>query len=318
LKTTKRLPLRSRTISVSKDSAKRLRDLGDARLEIDDALAAIAPVTPLATAAPIAGTSPRFRALTFAAAALGVVAIALLAWQFFSGRNAARPQPVLNRLTFDPGLQTGASISPDGQFVVYSSNKAGNFDLYVQPIGAGNPIQITTDPAHDWQPDFSASGDIVFRSERGNGGLFVVPQSGGHTTKISSFGSMPRWSKDGSHVLFRNERAGLSKVWIVPNEGGAAVEFDLGTLSSTANAFGWHPDGRRVMLLAGQGAPAFRISLMIIDPTAMKVLRSEINDGVQAAFNESQLCQSDLELGPGQSSPLLHRPDAGRGQRLDD
>jgi hypothetical protein len=43
---------------------------------------------------------------------------------------------------------------------------------------------------------------LVFRSERDGGGLFVVPALGGSERKLCGFGYRPRWSPDGSQVLF--------------------------------------------------------------------------------------------------------------------
>ena len=42
----------------------------------------------------------------------------------------------------------------------------------------------------------------MFRSERGSGGLFLVPAFGGAERQLTSFGSHPMWSADGSEILF--------------------------------------------------------------------------------------------------------------------
>ena len=106
-------------------------------------------------------------------------------------------------MTFDAGLQSEPAWSPDGRFIAYSSDKSGNFDIWVQPVGGGDAVQVTKSPAHDWQPDWSPDGNqIVFRSEREGGGLFVVPALGGRERKVSPFGYRPRWSPDGTKILF--------------------------------------------------------------------------------------------------------------------
>jgi Tol biopolymer transport system component len=47
----------------------------------------------------------------------------------------------------------------------------------VQQISGGNSVQITKGPRQNWQPDWSPDGKyIAYRSENGNGGLFVVPR----------------------------------------------------------------------------------------------------------------------------------------------
>ena len=109
----------------------------------------------------------------------------------------------LLRLTFDSGLQREPTWAPDGRMFAYSSNRSGNFEIWVQSVEGGNPVPIANDPATDWQPDWSPNGSqIVFRSERGGGGLFVVPALGGVSRKISSFGYRPCWSPDGKQILF--------------------------------------------------------------------------------------------------------------------
>ena len=47
---------------------------------------------------------------------------------------AAPVERTLTRLTFGSGLQTDVTFSPDGRFIAYASDRAGNFDIWVQPV----------------------------------------------------------------------------------------------------------------------------------------------------------------------------------------
>ena len=129
------------------------------------------------------------------------------AFSFTSVCKSCMPvQRSLTRLTFDDGLQIGATWSPDGRFIAYSSDRGGKFDIWVQQVSGGDPVQITKGPGHNWQPDWSPDGKyIAYRSEDGNGGLFIVPALGGEglERKIASFGYYPIWSPDSSELLFR-------------------------------------------------------------------------------------------------------------------
>src|SRR5215469_15197146 len=62
-------------------------------------------------------------------------------------------QRSLTRLTFDDGLQIGATWSPDGRFLAYSSDRGGKFDIWVQQVSGGEPVQATKGPGDKWQPD---------------------------------------------------------------------------------------------------------------------------------------------------------------------
>ncbi len=166
------------------------------------------------------------------------------------------PQRLLTRLTFDEGLQIGATWSPDSRFVAYSSNRGGKFDIWVQQVSGGDPVRITKEPGQNWQPDWSPDGKyITYRSEAGEGGLFIVPALGGSgmERKIASFGYYPRWSPDSSQILFQTNQFGwLNHLYVVNLEGGPPREV-LTQLAAnrhvTAMSAAWHPDGKRVSAL---------------------------------------------------------------------
>jgi WD40 repeat protein len=123
------------------------------------------------------------------------------------------PQRVLTRLTFDEGLQFGATWSPDGRFIAYSSTRGGKFDIWVQQVSGGDPVRITKGLRHNWQPNWSPDGKyIAYRTEDGEGGLFVIPALGGAglERRIASFGYYPRWSPDGSQILFQTYFTGCA------------------------------------------------------------------------------------------------------------
>jgi hypothetical protein len=117
-----------------------------------------------------------------------------------SAKSPASPQRVLARLTFGPGLQINPAWSHDGRFIAYSSDRGGNFDIWVQPVGGGDPVQVTHSPSTEWQPDWSPDGNsIAFRSEREGGGLFVIPAFGPRTKDLLVWISpalVARWPKD--------------------------------------------------------------------------------------------------------------------------
>src|SRR5262245_13124307 len=187
-----------------------------------------------------------------AAMVLLVVGLFLLISRGPQSPAPARPR-ALSRLTFDEGLQFGATWSPDGNFVAYSSNRAGKFDIWVQQVSGGDAIQITRGPGHNWQPDWSPDGKyIVYRSERGDGGLFVIPALGGAGAerKVASFGYHPRWSPDGSQILFQTTQfLGMNRFFVVTPDGSqlheVLAEFTANHRASTLSA-AWHPDGRRL------------------------------------------------------------------------
>ena len=63
--------------------------------------------------------------------------------------SAAHVQRNLTRLTFGQGLQTDSRCCLRMGGSRYASDRAGNFDIWVQPVASGDPVQVTKDP--DWR-----------------------------------------------------------------------------------------------------------------------------------------------------------------------
>ncbi len=221
-------------------------------------------------------------------------AIVLLAGAGFSSTSGVRvPKPsgqrALTRLTFDDGLQIGATWSPDGRFIAYSSNRGGKFDIWVQQVSGGDPVQITKGPGHNWQPDWSPDGKyIAYRSEDGEGGLFVMPALGGAglERKIASFGYYPRWSPDGSQILFQRNfrnfhilRTGSTWwVWTEAHRVRCFADF-VSHQNLRAISAAWHPDGNRISIWGwddpGRRTPTLR-SFWTVSLAGGAAVRSEI------------------------------------------
>ncbi|MGE0100883.1 MAG: winged helix-turn-helix domain-containing protein [Blastocatellales bacterium] len=181
-------------------------------------------------------------------------AVLMMIQQMRQPEGASVPRK-LWQLTFDTGLEIEPTWSPDGRLIAYSSDRSGNFDIWVQPVGEGNAIQVTTSPSHDWQSDWSPEGNrLVFRSERDGGGLYVVPVLGGSEHKIASSGYYPRWSPDGTQVLFyssilRTNTAEIPRLYIVGLDGKPPREVLTDFLKEFRSfRVAWHPDGRRLSI----------------------------------------------------------------------
>jgi Tol biopolymer transport system component/DNA-binding winged helix-turn-helix (wHTH) protein len=266
---------------------------------IDDAedtvAAAPSPNASPASAPAIAATSakPAFRRRWL------VVAPTLLTLAFsvaaLSGRWPERREPPsaawpdAQRLTFDDGLQTNPNFSPDGQSIAYAGDAAGNFDVWTRRVAGGNPVRVTTHAADDWQPDWSPDGNtIAFRSERGGGGLFVVPATGGVETPLTDFGFRPQWSPDGRFVLFTRSMVlgSYTRLLYVVRASDHAI---LPLPPVRANgAFGWL-DSRNVAILIGSLLPPSGVHLVSTDVETQQQVEWTFDDRVAKAFREKDI-----------------------------
>jgi Tol biopolymer transport system component/DNA-binding winged helix-turn-helix (wHTH) protein len=212
-------------------------------------------------------STARRRALHALALFTGVILLGAGGLWIYKRREtpAAPPQRTLTRITFDEGLQNEPSWSPDGRYIAYSSDRGGKFDIWVQQVSGGDPIQITKGPGHHWQPDWSPDGKyIAYRSEQGDGGIYVVPALGGVglERKIAPFGYYPQWSPDSSQVLFQTHFTAIgysSRFYVAQLDGSATREVLAEFIAQNklwARSAAWYPDGKRVTVWVGDLSPS--------------------------------------------------------------
>jgi len=214
------------------------------------------------------GSEPAARRRVLLALLLGTVVLLGAGGLWIVKRRAASLAPsqrTLTRITFDDGLQIGAAWSPDGRYIAYSSDRGGKFDVWVQQLGGGAPVQVTSGPGNHWQPDWSPDGKyIAYRSEDRDGGIYVVPALGGAglARKIAPFGYYPQWSPNGLQVLFQSHFAapGLWNAFYVAQLDGGAPRQVLAEFIKqnelSAGSATWHPDGKRITIWAGDASPS--------------------------------------------------------------
>jgi len=169
----------------------------------------------------------------------------------------------------------------------------------VHQITGGNPVQVTKGPSHNWQPDWSPDGKyIAYRSEDGEGGLFVIPALGGEglARKIASFGYYPRWSPDSSQILFQtNQNSDMNRFDVVGLDGSPPREvstefFAKNPFLSTKSA-AWHPDGKRVSFWVSGAGPVPTFWTVPIAGSAG--VRSEIAPQILGELAEVSLSLND-------------------------
>src|ERR1039458_3652434 len=115
----------------------------------------------------------------------GKVAFSYLGDLWIANENGSGVQ----RLTDNQARDVYPRFSPDGNWIAFSSNREGNYDVYVIPATGGKPRQLTFHSADDnvvnWTPD---GKNIIFTSARGNGVFPSVTtlRSEEHTSELQS------------------------------------------------------------------------------------------------------------------------------------
>ena len=123
------------------------------------------------------------------------------------------------RLTDNAARDVYPRFSPDGNWIAFSSNREGNYDVYVVAATGGKPKQLTFHSADDnvvgWAPD---GKKIIFTSTRGNGAfpsvstLWEIAVDGGIEQPVpTDWGAWASYSPDGKKMAFTRHPATWSR-----------------------------------------------------------------------------------------------------------
>jgi serine/threonine-protein kinase len=210
---------------LEKDARRRLRDIGDARMEIVDTLAAPQAETAIAApaVAPPMPAQPLWqRALPWSLAAVLAAVTALAFWRPWIPAPA---RPVVAR--FAASLQPseslnpatgGLAISPDGAYIAYMSTPSSGAarQLFLRAMDRAEAIPI---PGAEGATGLFFSPDSQWIAFTAGGKLKKVPRAGGTPITLcdKSIGHTGTWGPDGTIYFF--EPAG--KLMRVPGAGGA-------------------------------------------------------------------------------------------------
>ncbi len=243
------------TRCLQKDARRRLHDIADARIELEDAIAA-----PAELATPSQPRNPSRLSLPVISVAVALILIILI----FAMRDKvatsapapSAPDTRVTRLTDLPGLAESPAISPDGKSVTFTTGVAGKRQIFVQLIASGAPLQITRDPIDHqfprWSPD---SSSILYFSpaESGavQGSIWQISALGGVPRRIvNSVGSADVSPIDARLAFFRLAKDGIELVTAPPD--GSRFDVVAGFPSATYYLYPrWSPDGKWIAFQRG-------------------------------------------------------------------
>ena len=202
---------------LDKDPKHRLRDVGDARLEIEEALSALAGGPRANTRQRTGGARLIWLAASAAALLVAMAAALEVSRSEYFWRSPLEGATV-TRLTDSVGAEHHAAISRDGKFVVFLSDRDGPWDAWVSQVGTGDLHNLT------------------------NGTVAELRNPATRTLGFSPDGSLVTlWSRvsdsEGGGVVYAG--------WAVPTLGGAPRPFLIGI--QDISELDWSADGTRLV-----------------------------------------------------------------------
>jgi serine/threonine protein kinase/Tol biopolymer transport system component len=246
---------------LEKDSKRRLRDIGEARIEIDETISRPAPEAP---ATQQRDAPSRWRALTFVALAAAVVAG--LAFGFWprsvpeSGWTNPLENATFTRFTNFPGTEALPDISPDGKFVVFLSDRAGEFDIWLSQVGTGTFRNLTEDmpslPPGVFtvrNVGFSGDGSEIWFRLAAPSRMRAMPFIGGTPRLfLGEKAFSPAWTKDGTRMVYQNQTDG-DPMFVANSTGADSRRIFVDQPGQHNHNPDWSPDGQWIYFVRGEG-----------------------------------------------------------------
>jgi Tol biopolymer transport system component len=207
------------------------------------------------------------------------------------------PGSAAKALTDGPGHNYDAAFSPDGRWVVFSSEQSGNPHLYVLDLEhPGAARQLTRGRHMDAAPAFTPDGKtLLFVSDRdGNADVFSMPflpdSASGVQAKNLTHDTggdfRPAVSPDGKTVAFSsdrdNERSFPFRAEIYAMDLNGLSPRRLTTLGAMSGSPAWSRDGRTLYFYSGSGR-TFRIWAMNSDGTSQRPLTPQSRSALSPA-----------------------------------
>ncbi|HTE21166.1 MAG TPA: hypothetical protein VK689_22605, partial [Armatimonadota bacterium] len=191
--------------------------------------------------------------------------------------RATGGEPV--RLTWDAReREYFGSVSPDGQWIVYNHNAspgawrrrgyegAQNADVWLARFTAPvtQPKRITTNPSHDFAPQFSRDGKRIYyvSDRKGQVNLWSMDLAGGEQKQLTFHQAdgarIPSYAPGGERIAYEYN----SEIWLLDLKSGksGAVRIDASTderrnpvsertITSNPSEYSVSPDGKKMALI---------------------------------------------------------------------
>ena len=243
---------------LEKDPKRRLRDIADARAELDDALdGGKAPAMVVGRPAAVSAHSrwSRWSAIILVALASG-----LAGWGV--GRlNPAPDNPLSNatftRLTNFEGDEAEATLSPDGKFATFVADRDGPLDVWLTQIGSGRFVNLTQEnhmpgmrPVRNI--GFSGDGSEIWFGGAPVGRMRIMPMMGGPPRPFLIDGAVEVvWSPDGARMVYHTDAPG-DPMFVADRTGVGAKQIFVDPIAEGHNHHqAWSPDGRWIYFARG-------------------------------------------------------------------
>ena len=194
------------------------------------------------------------------------------------------------------------SFMPEGNALLFASNRNGPFDIYLMVFNQRSLLQITSGAGNVASPDFSPDGtQIVFvnRPSDGPAAIWMVNRDGSDPHLFYA-GANPivsvAWSPDGHTIAYAMQLGAPNEyqIFLMGVDGSNLHRLTNG-LNGIGGSVSWNPDGSSLLIYAGPTGDRDIFRVDVQTGAATQITRGGNNaapsfspDGHYIAFNSSR------------------------------
>jgi TolB protein len=186
---------------------------------------------------------------------------------------------MIKQLTSEPGYDAEATVSPNGDKIVFTSDRSGDMELYTMDIDGSNVHQVTHELGYDGGAFFSPDGKkLVFRSSRPktdedvkvykdllaqglvmptNMEIYVCNVDGSDLKKITSLGKAnwaPFYHPSGEKIIFSSnhtsERGFQFNLFMIDEDGSGLEQITFDPIFDAFPMFSF--DGKKLIFASNR------------------------------------------------------------------
>lgn len=174
-------------------------------------------------------------------------------------------------------------ISPDGQWIVFQSSRAGNFDIYVMRIDGSDEQRVVGSPLHEAYPQWSPDGKRILFTRRLIGGSLVlcdITRDGSVLRQLaisrSPFGNIARYSPDGQWIAYTFSENDEYFLYRMAADGGESTRLVGKVFDFRAPA--WSPDSKWIAYISEQDGNAELYRMRVDGSDLQRLTDNEVTD----------------------------------------
>jgi len=193
------------------------------------------------------------------------------------------------RLTANDWDDEDPALSPDGSKMAFSSNRNGEWDIYILDLHSGDVRRLTQSKTYDGSPCWSPDGQYLIYQTLDGQNLDLVVQAVNDAsaapiqlTANAGDNFDPSWSPDGHTIAFITNRDGQSEVWLANLQSVDNRFTQLMSTDQTQYRYPrWSPDGS-MLAWCRQDSES---SIEVLSPSQSNSLPHKVGLGCQPVWS---------------------------------